>query len=335
MGAIIDCNTLFGFWQKDTEDRSLERLLHIMAVSGVDQALTLSGRGVWAEFEEGNRETLQVCARHLQLLPVATIRPTDYYRCREEIAGLRERGFQMIRLFPTTQGWSISHLCFRRLVEAFLAAGLPLAFERPIDEKPEAMARVIEMFAGSDLPLIFSGVSYDLAEFLSACALYPNCYTDTWQLFLLNEMEIIRDEVGIERVLYGSKAPFEMPGAPLEMIRYSRLTEEEKEKVLGGNVLSLGGVGFPVRRSLGEGGSRPADEGGRMGAPCPLARTSPHAAPPSEEGLRVRVIDVHAHYGAWNGLPNPYVSIDDLLETCHRFNIEKCCLSRNIDGWFD
>ena len=65
----IDCNTLFGYWQKDLQDRSLERLLHILRTNGVDYALTASGRGVWDSFADGNEETLRVCAEHPELLP--------------------------------------------------------------------------------------------------------------------------------------------------------------------------------------------------------------------------------------------------------------------------
>jgi len=230
--VICDCNTLFGFWQKDIQNRSLPRLQHILRSNNIDQALTLSARGVWHEVAEGNQETLDTCATHPELIPAATVRPGDYFDLG--IPGLRERGFRLIRFFPGVQGWSVRSLCFQRIVPALVSEGLPLMF----DETAE-MAPLLEYFAGSNLPLIFSGVSYGLGEFLAACEVYPQCYTDTWQLFLLNEMEIIRDTVGIEHVLLGTQAPFDMPGPSLEMVRHARLTDEEKNQVLGGNLLKL------------------------------------------------------------------------------------------------
>jgi predicted TIM-barrel fold metal-dependent hydrolase len=229
---IIDCNTLFGFWQKDIGDRSLTRLLHILSTNRIDRALTMSGRGVWDDVAEGNQETLEVCAAHPELIPVATLRPHEYFGVT--VRGLRKRGFRMIRFFPALQNWSTQSLCFRRIIEDLVAEGLPLFFE-----EGTPIAPLLDQFAGSNLPLIFSGVSYGLGEFLAACELYPQCYTDTLQLFLLNQMEIIHNEVGIEHILFGTKAPFEMPGPSLENVRYARLTDEEKGQITSGNILRL------------------------------------------------------------------------------------------------
>jgi hypothetical protein len=303
---IIDANTLFGYWQSDTRDRSLGCLRHILHHSGITAALTCSGRGVWDSFTAGNEETLEVCARHPELWPVATIRPGDWYHCREEIASLRERGFRMIRLFPELQHWAPEGLAFTRLLDDFAEAGLPLLWDAGYDATG-LLGQVLDLFEGTELPLIFSGVSYNLAEFLSACEIYEACYCDLWQSFLLNQLEIVRDTVGLKHLLFGTRAPFDMPGPCLEMVRHSRLTEAEKQQVLGGNLLALLGESAPAALPAG------------ASAPAPL--TGPPAQP---------LIDVHAHYGPWVGLPNPATSVDDLLETCHRFRIEHCCLSSTL-----
>ncbi len=316
---ILDCNTLFGCWQKDTQDRSLEKLLHILRTNGIDRALTCSARGVWDSFAEGNEETLRVCAEHPELLPVATVRPGDWFQCREEIQSLRERGFRMVRFFPHTQGWQVTHLTFRRLLGDLAECGLPLLFDNGFENVP-VIAPMVDTFRGTDVPLIFSAVSYWLAEFLAACELHPHTYTDTWQLFLLNEIEIIRDEVGIEHVLFGTRAPFDMPGPCLETIRHARLTEEEKGKVLGGNAAAL---------SPSPPAPLPMGEGGKASGPASFPSL------PLGEGPGVRVIDIHAHYGGWVGLPNPYTSIENLLDTCRRFNIEHCCLSSTSGIGYD
>lgn len=308
---IIDCNTLFGYWQKDSADRSLRQLLRTMDAAGIDCALTCCGRGVWDSFTEGNRETLQACAAHPRLLPVATLRPGDYFQCREEIAGLGERGFRMIRFFPAVQGWEVRSLSFRRLVEALAQSRLPLFFDHG-HEIAGLIAPLVDLFRGTDTPLVFSGVSYELSEFLAACELHEQCYTDTWQLFLLNQLELIRDEVGLQHVLFGTRAPFEMPGPCLQTVAGSRLSAPEREAVLSGNLCRL----------LGGGAGASA---GPAADAAPPAR--PRAALPP---LPPRVIDVHAHYGGWPGLPNPNTSLEDLLETVRRFHLEHCCLSSTL-----
>lgn len=306
---ITDCNTVFGYWQKDVQDRSLTRLLHIMRTNGIDRALTCSGLGVWDDFVEGNEETLRVCAEHPELLPVGTVRPGDYYRCREEVASLRGRGFRMVRLFPATQGWGVGSLGFRRLLDSLVESELPIFVDNGYDSTG-LIAPLVDYFQGTEVPLIFSGVSYGFGEFLAACEVYEHCYMDTWQSFLLNQIELVRDAVGIEHVLLGTRAPFEMPGPCLEMVRHGRLSEEEKAGVLGGNVGEL----------MGE-------------APLPAQPSGlDHRLPiPDSRPL----IDVHAHYGPWPGLPNPYVSIEDLVETCERYKIRHVCLSSTLAIGYD
>lgn len=302
---ITDCNTIFGYWQKDVQDRSLDRLLHIMRTNGIDRALTCSGRGVWDDFGEGNEETLRVCGEHPELLPVGTVRPGDFYRCQEEIASLRPRGFRMVRFFPATQGWSVGSLGFRRLLDALVESELPILFDNGHDSAG-LIASIVDYFSGTKVPLIFSGVSYGLGEFLAACEIHEHCYMDTWQSFLLNQIEL----AGAGRVLFGTKAPFEMPGPCLEMVRHGRLSEDEKAAVLGGNVGKL----------IGE-APLPAQPSG-LDSPLPL---------PDSRSL----IDVHAHYGPWPGLPNPCVSIEDLVETCERYRIEHICLSSTLAIGYD
>jgi uncharacterized protein len=314
---ITDCNTLFGFWQKETADRSLPHLLHILGSNGIDRALTCSTRGVWDSFVEGNEETLRVCAEHPALLPVATVRPGDYYQCREEIASLRERGFAMVRFFPRTQLWEVTNLSFRRLLDSLVESGLPLLFDNGF-EVPPIIPPLVDYFRGTQVPLVFSAVSYELSEFLSACELHEHCYTDTWQLFLLNELELIRDEVGIQHVLFGSRAPFDMPGPCLETLARSRLSERERTQVLGETVTSLiQPTGDPAPKAI------------------PSLRASAERSPAPAWGSPVPVIDVHAHYGGWVGLPNPYTSIENLLDTVRRFNIEHICLSSTTAIGYD
>ncbi len=320
---VIDCNTMFGFWQRDCRDTSLAQLLRLMDRHGIDAALTCSSTGVWGDFVKGNAETLQVCLENPRLLPVLTVRPLHYLDCREQIATAGERGFRMVRFFPHEQGWSPRDLCFRRLIEPLVEAGLPVFWSYLDEADPlRPIPTLVDCLRGSHLPLIFGSVSYALGEFLSACELHPHCYTDTAQLFLLNELEIIRDGVGSKHMLFGSHAPFDDPAAPLEVIRHARLTEGERAAVLGGNAAELLGLEVATPSATGHG-----------------ARSPGHVATQEQSIPRHcsagPLIDVHAHYGPWPGLPNPYITLDDILATCDRFDIQFCILSSTVAIGYD
>lgn len=50
---------------------------------------------------------------------------------------------------------------------------------------------------------------------------------------------MLRDSVGIDRVLFGSNAPGMSLGSALRYVRKSALTAAEQESVLGGNAQTI------------------------------------------------------------------------------------------------
>ena len=59
---MIDINTLFGFWPKKKADISLDTLLGLMDEKGIEKAFSISARGAFYDFIEGNNETLRASA---------------------------------------------------------------------------------------------------------------------------------------------------------------------------------------------------------------------------------------------------------------------------------
>jgi len=78
---IIDVNTIFGFWPKRKADIALETLLRLMEEKGISRACTLSARGVFYDFIEGNQETLAAAQAHPQLMAVGTVNPCRWLGC--------------------------------------------------------------------------------------------------------------------------------------------------------------------------------------------------------------------------------------------------------------
>jgi len=72
---IIDINTIFGFWPRKNADISLGTLLKLMETKAVTRALTLSARGIFYDFIEGNNETFRACQNNQRLIPAATVNP--------------------------------------------------------------------------------------------------------------------------------------------------------------------------------------------------------------------------------------------------------------------
>jgi hypothetical protein len=230
---ILDVNTLFGFWPKRKADIALDTLLRLMQEKGIGRAFTLSARGIFYDFIQGNRETLAACRAHPQIIPVGTLNPCRWLNCLDEARWLVDQGVRLFRFFPNYQEWNIGQAPFRELLDAALAparVGLMLPAEMGITAIGELAGQV-------DNPIVVEGFRYDrLAEAIVVMGHAPNVYVETHLINSPNFVELLSSEVGVERLVYGSSAPLAYVGAATAPIKYARASDEDKALILGGNI---------------------------------------------------------------------------------------------------
>lgn len=230
---IIDVNTLFGFWPKRKADISLDTLLRLMEEKGINQAFTLSARGIFYDFVKGNQEVLAACQEHPQLIPVGTVNPSRWIDCLDEARRLIDQGVKLFRFFPQYQEWNIGQAPFHELLDQVLAAsrvGLMIPAEMGITAIGRLAATV-------DNPIIIEAFRYDkLAEAMVVMGGAPNTYIETHLINSPNFVELLRSEVGIQRMVFGSGAPLTYVSAATAPIEYAQVSDEEKALIFGGNI---------------------------------------------------------------------------------------------------
>jgi predicted TIM-barrel fold metal-dependent hydrolase len=230
---IIDSNTLFGFWPKRKADISLDTLLRLMEEKRIGQAFTLSARGIFYDFVSGNDETLSACREHSQLFPVGTLNPARWIDCLGEARRLIDHGVRLFRFFPRYQEWNIGQSPFRKLVHDVLATGgvgLMIPAEMGITEIGE-LAKQVEN------PIVIEAFRYDrLAEAIVVMGETPNVFVETHLINSPNFVEMLKSEVGAERMIYGSYAPLAYMGAAIAPIEHARVSDGDKALIFGGNV---------------------------------------------------------------------------------------------------
>jgi len=234
--GIVDSNTLFGFWPKRKADISLDTLLRLMDEKGISKACTLSAEGIFYDFISGNSQTLAACRQYPQLVPVATVNPCRWLGCLGEARGLLDEGIRFFRFFPQYQEWHISQAPFRKLLEDVLAPGdavLMLPAELGITAIGEMAKKV-------DNTIIIDGFRYDrLAEAIVVMNETSNVYIETHLINSPNFVELLKSEVGVERLIFGSYAPLAYLGAALAPIQQADVPEQDKAKILGHNLLGI------------------------------------------------------------------------------------------------
>ena len=230
---IVDVNTLFGFWPKRKADISLDTLLRLMEEKGVSRAFTLSVRGIFYDFTQGNDATLGACREHPQLMPVGTLNPARWLNCLDEAVRLIELGVRLVRFFPQYQEWNISQAPFQKLLDKVLApsgVGLMIPAEMGITAIGD-LAKQVEN------PIIIEAFRYDrLAEAIVVMGEAPNIFVETHLINSPNFVEMLKSEARIERVVYGSYAPLAYMGAAIAPIEYAHVSDEEKALIFGGNI---------------------------------------------------------------------------------------------------
>jgi len=231
--AVRDANTFFGFWTSRAIDVSLTTLSGILDKHSVARAATLSSIGIFVDSRRGNDVTWQTAAADPRFVPVGTVDPRAGLKCIEEISERAEQGFRSFALFPETQGWSLDHACFAEILRIAGEAKATVMVESEHQGGPTLIARAAER---CNARVILAGVGYwNLGEALVVMKATPDVYLETHQLTSADGIELVVEELGSERLLFGSRAPLRYFSSSYLRIRFADLPAGDRAAILGGN----------------------------------------------------------------------------------------------------
>lgn len=234
---VIDANTVFGFYPKRKVEVSLNELLRIMNLNRVDKALTVSLKGAFYSYEEGNEETLGACEAHENLIPLATVDPRRFLGRRSDVEKLVERGFKGFRLFRDIQGYPLDYSPIIELVEEMEGLGVPLLV--PCNEYG-CITILSKLTIEKDYPVIILGCTYSLlSELIVSARKNKNLYVETRLLTSLDALEVLVEKIGANRLIFGSGMPLEYFQASYMMVESAGISEEDKDLILGENILRI------------------------------------------------------------------------------------------------
>ena len=235
--GTVDCSTMVGFYPKATKDLSVDALLHAMDRNGVAKALTISTRGAFFDYAEGNDETLRVTDEHEQLIPVATLDPRGALDFRDEIKRMIDRGVRIFRLFPEHQGWSVKYLPFKLCIEQLSEYNVVLMMSHVGEGHYADLLSVLEHTA---FPVVITSAAYSqVREVVFAMKANDRIHVGTRLLSSPTMLGMLRDEVGLERLLFESGAPMFYMESAIGIVAHSNLEEHEKSQVFGANCARL------------------------------------------------------------------------------------------------
>jgi hypothetical protein len=242
MARILDVNTFFGLSRHGETEWSLDDLLRLLDRHGIERALTASLRGAHYDFIGGNEDTLAAARAHPNLIPAATIHPTRYLGCLEEVRRCVGEGMTAFRFWSEHQGgWGPTDLHFLRVAEEIAAAGgRAILLRADRNGWPSALARHL---GGLEVAVVMLGVTYpNLGEALAAMKAAPNLCCDGVQFDTPWAYETAIAEVGVERLVFGTGLPWRYFSSAYEMVARAEITDAQREAILWGNAARILGL---------------------------------------------------------------------------------------------
>jgi len=246
----IDINACFGHWQYwDLHHKTAEDLVASVGANGIDLAAVMSLRGLLLDWREGNEETLAAAQRHPdRLIPMATLSPF-LDGDGAELQRLVDVGMRGVRLYPSFHNYPLDSAFVDDLCHTAVECQVPVMIPtRPMMNwrfKPlaiESIGPVAERHPRTTI--ILSGPNY-LVEFQAVIRLmkqYSNVVFEISCLQGFNSVAKIVQQVGGDRVLFGTGAVLNYPACNVAKLQNADISEDERLALASGNAARL--LGF-------------------------------------------------------------------------------------------
>lgn len=240
MGLVVDahCHVGVGHEYQQTPDD----LLREMDAWGVDRAVICPvDRCIAVDNREGNRFVLSTVREHPdRFYSFATANPWYGQKALDELRWAIGEGARGIKLHPPLQGFMLCDDLVFPVLELALELSVPVFFHTgtPAYSQPTQLAELALRFPGVKLIMGHMGSTDFKFEAIPSASYVSNVYLDTsWILPALLTQAVAA--VGADRVLFSSDSPLASLRVEMHCRQAAHLTDQERAKVMGGNMLGL------------------------------------------------------------------------------------------------
>ena len=184
-----------------------------------------------SELEKFSSERLHKC---MTLLPHHTGEVESGVRLINELA---DRNIRFVTLYPHSHHYNLSsHIC-GRLLQALAEAGIILLIEKN-EVDYESIYDICSHIP--ELNVIILGAAYRQCRTLYPMFEYVDNVSVALSRFCGKEfIEDVVDKFGPERLIFSGSMPVYNPAAPLMSLVHADVSDDVKEMIAGGNILSM------------------------------------------------------------------------------------------------
>jgi len=246
---LIDVNAYLGhFAFRRLRHNTATGLLKLMDNHGIDRALVSSASAItYRNCQAGNEELAEeIKGHHDRLIPFAVINPT-YADWRHDIQVCHEEfGIRGLRIYPKWHNYSLSDACARELVHAASERGMlisiPIRAEDArqrhwlIDVPDVPLDEIVSILRACKEAqfILLEGAGYTNSPLGQKDSDMPKNYVieiSRMSAVLRAEIRQLIDNLGVDRLVFGTGMPFKYPDPALVKLEALEATEEEKEQI--------------------------------------------------------------------------------------------------------
>jgi uncharacterized protein len=245
--VIFDINAFIGKWPYwPVRDEAPE---------GSDGAAICSTRSVFVNYEDGNCEAeaaARASGEKLVAFACLGTRELSHAIATEghDLERYRERGFRGVRLYPQHHSYHpLYEPWLDEVLEDAAAAGWPCMLPLRIVMNwgmPMLDIGVMDALVTRHprVTWILAGINYlhELQMAISLMRRFDGVHLETSCMAGYEALAKTAQQVGAERLLFGSGAPVQHGAAALSKVLHGSLTDGDKESIAGGNAVRLLGL---------------------------------------------------------------------------------------------
>ena len=237
---IIDANVMIGRWPtRNLKFYSVDDLIQQMNYHNINQAVVFSSISVKHNPIEGNVELMKSISNNLdRIIPCWVVLPTWKIETgRELFSDLKSNQIKIVRVFPQEHNFVLDDWECGDLYKVLETAHIPILLDGPT-VSPTQIYSICKKYP--ELPVILMQSEYALnRNFYMLFSLCPNFYLEISTYYIYYGIEDIVHRFGPSRLIFGSRMPFQEPGAALAIAKMADISQSEQEMILGKNIERL------------------------------------------------------------------------------------------------
>lgn len=211
----------------------IEDILAVMSRNGINECALANNLSVKEDVLECNRNLLDLCKSHPEAIPALTLLPpvsTDEFYTKNQLLDIISENKRLFfKMYPKQHGFIFRDWQLSWVADVLEETGVPLllSFE---EAEARDIAEVKKLYKNMKI-IITNTAQFMNRVYLQLCKYFGNVFLDTSNTIEYMGIETFCEELGSEKILFGTNMPRKEPYDNIFSLLYADISQEEKENI--------------------------------------------------------------------------------------------------------